>query len=213
MTWMHLTGGTSVMKIGPVDGKRGVFRIESLAESSPSFNRIYKVRDFIESHVERDGFSTVHFRKILQEKNRHKDVTTEFDYEKGVALRRGKEIPISRPLLDPLSTVYYLRKLDLVPGRVYRATILADSKVYQPEIHVVRRERVTTAAGTFNTVMVEPKLKQGSLFREGDSRLFIWYTDDARRIPVRIRSELSFGSITASLKSIQAGADWSSAPR
>lgn len=204
LSWMGITGGKATLSV-VADGA-GHLLIHSLAESSPSFNRIYKVRDEIQSKVEKETFSTVHFRKFLQEKKRTKDVTTTFDYEKGFATRRDKQIPIQKPLFDPLSTVYYIRKLDLVPGRRYTATIIADSKVYSPEIVVVKRETLRTEAGTFRTVMVEPKLKHGSLFREGDSRLFIWYTDDARKIPVRIRSELSFGSIVASLRAIRAGA-------
>jgi hypothetical protein len=34
----------------------------------------------------------------------------------------------------------------------------------------------------------------------------IWFTNDARHIPVRIRSELKVGSITAGLRAISAGA-------
>ena len=33
----------------------------------------------------------------------------------------------------------------------------------------------------------------------------IWFTDDARHVPVRIRSELKVGSITANLRSMHAG--------
>lgn len=212
LSWLGISGGKATMTIGPAEGQPGRYRIESLAESSPSFARIYKVRDWIESVVERDSFTTVHFRKVLQEKKRRKDVTTEFDYDRGFATRRDKQIPISKPLLDPLSTVYFARKLELVPGRRYRATLIADSKVVQPEIVVVKRERITTEAGSFKTVMVEPKLRGGSLFREGDNRLFIWYTDDARKVPVKIRSELSFGSITASLRAIRPGAPSPSPP-
>jgi Protein of unknown function (DUF3108) len=45
---------------------------------------------------------------------------------------------------------------------------------------------------------------RGGLFR-GEGTLTIWYTDDARHTPVRIRSELKVGSITANLRAIHTG--------
>ena len=66
------------------------------------------------------------------------------------------------------------------------------------------RESLSTPAGTFNTVVVEPKMLAGGLFRdEGDLR--VWYTDDARHIPVQIKSDLKIGSITATLRRIRTG--------
>jgi hypothetical protein len=211
LSWLAIDGGSAVMKVGPLDGDPSKIRIESLAQSSPSFARIYKVRDYLESIVERDTFSTVRFRKDLREKKRHKDVTTTIDYEQGLAFRRDKKIPVTRQTLDPLSSIYYIRKLDLSPGKKHVVTILADEKVYRPEIQVVKRETINVPAGRFRTVLVEPKMTKGSIFRDDDSRLFIWYTDDERRIPVRIRSELAVGSITAALKAYRVSGEPSTA--
>jgi Protein of unknown function (DUF3108) len=43
------------------------------------------------------------------------------------------------------------------------------------------------------------------VFRDEQKRLQIWYTDDARHIPVRIRSDVKIGSITVSLRAIKSG--------
>jgi hypothetical protein len=68
----------------------------------------------------------------------------------------------------------------------------------------MRRETLTTPAGTFNTVMVEPEMVSASgVSRE--EKLYIWYSDDERRLPVRIRTEVKFGSVTATLKSVSSG--------
>ena len=45
----------------------------------------------------------------------------------------------------------------------------------------------------------------GSIFKD-EGAMTIWFTDDGRHIPVRIRSELKIGSITANLRSVSAGA-------
>ncbi len=68
---------------------------------------------------------------------------------------------------------------------------------------MVRREVLTTPAGRFNTVVIEPKMSSAGVDR--DERLWIWYSDDERRLPVRIRTEVNFGAITATLRAVTPG--------
>jgi hypothetical protein len=51
--------------------------------------------------------------------------------------------------------------------------------------------------------MVEPEMVTNGVSR--DEKLYIWYSDDERRLPVRIRTEVKFGSVTATLKSVSSG--------
>jgi hypothetical protein len=41
--------------------------------------------------------------------------------------------------------------------------------------------------------------------RPREEKLHIWYSEDERRLPVRIRTEVAFGSVTATLKSVTSG--------
>ena len=139
-----------------------------------------------------------------------KDDTTTVDEARRVATRqRPGKTPqtanVPKPVFDPLSLVYHLRSLDLKPGSVQKFTIYADGKTYTLEANVDHTETIGTPAGTFHTVVVQPKTTAGTIFKDEGS-MTIWFTDDARHIPVRIRSELKFGSITANLRSIRAGA-------
>ncbi len=209
LTWLKITGGGLRMTIGPNPGDPAHFRITSIARSNPSFGFIFKVRDVITSIVNRDDFSTIRYDKHLNERGRRKDDTTIIDQRRKIATRRRpnhdtEEIVVPRPVFDPLSLVFHLRALDLQPGSVQRFTVIADGKVYTLEAQVPRTETIGTPAGTFKTVVVEPKMLAGGLFREEGS-LTIWYTDDARHTPVRIRSELKVGSITAGLRAVHRG--------
>ncbi len=63
---------------------------------------------------------------------------------------------------------------------------------------VLRREVLVTPLGRFNTIVIHPLLKSEGIFaRTGD--MFIWLTDDERRIPVQMKSKVAVGSITATL--------------
>lgn len=203
LTWLRMSGGEARMRIAPHGDES--LKMESIAESKDFFAKIYPVRDVIESIVTREDFSTIRFQKTLNERNKHKSELTIIDPVKMVAVRKGKETKVPRPVMDPLSTIYYLRTQDLTPGRKHRFTVIADGKVYPLDADVLYRETITVEAGTFNTVVVEPKMRHGGIFRDENNRLVIWFTDDERRIPVRIRSYLSVGTITASLESSRIG--------
>ncbi len=117
--------------------------------------------------------------------------------------KKIKKVDVPRPVYDPISIIYHLRTLDLSPGKTHDFTLIADGKVYNVHAIVVRREVLTTPAGRFNTVVIEPKMSAAGVDRE--ERLWIWYSDDDRRIPVRIRTEVNFGAITATLRAITSG--------
>jgi hypothetical protein len=204
VTWMKVTGGTGRMTIAPTGEENDRYRITSVVKSSGSLGKLIKVRDEIETIISRNDFSTLRYTKNLNERgDKMFEVTV---IEDGVAKRTRKKVrklPVPRPILDPISVIYHFRKLDLTPGKVYDVTLYADLKLYTVHAKVLRRETITTPAGTFTTVLVEPEMVNAG--RPKEEKLHIWYSDDERRLPVRIRTEVKFGSVTATLKSVQSG--------
>jgi Protein of unknown function (DUF3108) len=199
LKWLRITGGSARMTVSELD--EGRIRITSVGKSSPGFSRIFKVRDEIETIVSKEDFSTLKYTKNIDEDGDKKiEVTT---VEDGVATRRRKKVKsvkVPRPVFDPISLIYHLRTLDLSVGKHHKFTVVADAKVYNVDAVVVRRETLTTPAGKFNCIVVEPKMDAGGVARE--ERLWIWYSDDERRLPVRIRTEVNFGAITATLRGV-----------
>lgn len=210
LSWLKISGGSARMTIGAQ--QQGKLRLTSVGKSNTSFNHIFKVRDAFVSIVDADDFSTARFEKHLDERGRIKDETTIVSEPMGIAVRRraGRDpqtVHVTPPVLDPLSLVYRLRTSDLTPGTVHHFPLLADGKVFSVDVFVTGRETIETAAGRFPCVVVEPKTNAGGLFHDdGNSRLRIWYSDDERHLPVRIRTDVKFGAITANLRAVYAGA-------
>jgi Protein of unknown function (DUF3108) len=208
LTWLRISGGSARFSIGLAPGAPDRFRITSLAQSSSSFARIYRVRDEIISLVDRVMFTTISYEKHLNERGKKKDDLTLVDGAQGTATRRrpgkpDKVVKIDGPVFDPLSLIYQYRRLPLHPGDRVRFMVVADGKLYAVDADVTARETITTPAGKFRTVAVEPQMSAGGLFADEDSKLTIWYSDDERHLPVRIRSDVKIGSITATLRSIR----------
>lgn len=203
VTWLKVTGGTARMTIAPQGDN---FRITSVAKSSGSLGRMFKIRDEIESIVAKSDFTTLRYTKRLDERgDKEREVTIIADGSASRTRANGKTktVPVPDPVFDPISVVYHLRTLGLELGKSHDLTLISDGKVYTVKAKVVKREVIETPAGRFTTLMVEPEMVRGGVPRE--ERLFIWYTDDERHIPVRIRTEVNFGSVVASLRTIQRG--------
>lgn len=204
LSWTRVSGGAARMTISPIPNDR--YRITSVAKSGAFFSRIFKVRDEIESIVDRSDFSTLQYHKILDERGKKKDELTVIDEARGVATRKGETLPVPKPIYDPLSLIYYIRTLDLSPGQRHEFSVIADGKLYSVRATVLRRETLVTPAGTFQTVVIEPKMEStAGIYRDDQNQLLVWYSDDERKLPVRIRSDLKIGSITATLRAISSG--------
>ena len=101
-------------------------------------------------------------------------------------------------IFDPLSSFYYLRTLKLVVGEPVYVTMFDSKKVWNVEVQVLRKEKVTLPTGTVDTILIKPLMKsEGIFYKKGD--IYIWLTDDEKRIPVKLQTKVAIGSINALL--------------
>src|ERR1700757_5450305 len=83
----------------------------------------------------------------------------------------------------------------MVIGQTIQCRLAASMHTVTVTMKVEAKEEIKTPAGTFQTVRVEPTADEGVVKNRGN--IWVWYTDDARRIPVQIRAHLFWGTITA----------------
>ena len=115
-------------------------------------------------------------------------------------LRKNTETTqgITKQTYDTLSSFFYFRSVPLQVGTSYCIDIFDCKRLWNTEVQVLRREVVETPLGRFKTVVIKPLLRSEGIFsRTGD--IYIWLTDDDRRIPILMKSKVKIGSITATL--------------
>jgi hypothetical protein len=201
MSILGTAGGelTLSAKETQLDG-RSAYKFELSAISGEFLSRFFLVRDYLASWVDPKTFRTLRFEKHTVEGKRVRDDLIEFDYEKKIAYRDGKPIPIEENTLDSLSSIYYIRLLELDRRDPIPLTVVA-RRLFPLSVVVGGRETVTTPAGTFKTIRVEPQGPEG-LIGKGKT-LTLWLTDDERKMPVQIKSKLKVGTLTGKLKSVE----------
>jgi hypothetical protein len=101
---------------------------------------------------------------------------------------------------DTLSALYYLRtREDFIADKPITMEVFYSDKSWPVEVRTVGREKVITPAGEFDTIKV--RAYKGLFMSEGD--IFIWLTDDSRKIPVLIKSTVKIGSLVFTLKDMK----------
>ncbi|MEW6584035.1 MAG: DUF3108 domain-containing protein [Nitrospirota bacterium] len=205
LTWAGIKAGTASLESLDEGDK---VRIVSTARSADWVSMFYTVDDRIESTLSKNTKSAVgqplRYRLRIRE-GRHRrdkevlfsagaDRATYIDHLKN----QRKEYPLPGLAFDPISSFFYVRLAKLVVGEPVFVTIFDSKKVWNVEVQVLRKERVSLQIGTFDTVVIRPVLKsEGIFFRKGD--ILIWLTDDMRRIPVKLQTKVAVGNITATL--------------
>jgi hypothetical protein len=164
----------------------------------------YKVNDVYESWIDTASFSSLRFIQNLEEgtsdKERKYDIYPDRDIYFEMHKNPPREHPSAHQPLDDGSFLYFIRTIPLVVGQTYDF-----DRYFRPDrnpvrIRVLRKERVTVPAGTFNAIVVQPVIKTTGIFSENGQAL-IWLSDDDRKIMLQLKSKLSFGSLNLYLKS------------
>lgn len=191
-------------------GGKDAWQIKSNTRTYSFFDVFFKVRDSIESIWQKDGLKPLRFTKRLQEGNYqqhrvhlfdHDKLSTSYqrwDFKKSVWNTETMDIPAGTQ--DVLTAFYWVRTQNLVPGRSLFLNITSDGRSMDTEVVVHRKETINSIFGKRECLVIEPKLAGDAVFKQS-GRIFIWVTNDAHKIPLKMESKITFGSFVALLKS------------
>ena len=208
ISWSNmLRAGTAVMEVQAErlpDG-REVLRFVVTSQTAGVVDKLYQLGDTVQSVFDPETMQSLSFslRESHGKKTRRRDLV--FDHERRKATIRlnndpEKTVPIPDRLQDSLTSLYYLRtREDFIVDRPVTFEAFDGDKSWAIEVQTLGREMVKTPAGEFATIKV--RAYRGLLMSKGE--VFVWLTDDIRKIPVRIKSKLSIGSLVFTLTSLK----------
>ncbi len=199
-----ITAGEAVLEIPVMDSVAGrkCFRVEFRVNSLPSFSWIYRVEDRYVTFIDAATIAPWKFEQHVREGSYRRDFIAEFDQRKNVAKTSEGTYPVPRYVHDILSAFYYARTIDYGPlkaGDQIQLSNFSKDKALDLVVRVLGRQQLEVAAGTFNTIVIEPLVKEGGLIKS-EGRIVVWLTDDERKIPIRVNTKVVIGSIDTELK-------------
>jgi len=212
ISYLHLTAGHATLSIepGPPEQPHALrFVADARSEGFFAWLLRFRVDDHTVATWDPVSGCSLGIEKHLREGRARRDQTVVFDGEE--ARVRDPKIEQERFDVDPCSadvlSALYVTRVRGVPeaGRL-ELPAFDNGKRYVLGVRFLKRERLDLPpplGRDVPTLVVEPQLVEGSGLFVSKGRLTVWLTDDARRIPVRLRAKAPIGSVSADLESAE----------
>jgi hypothetical protein len=201
---------TMEVKAGKTGDGRPTYELLSNTHSVGVLELVFPVRETVQSIVDAEGLYSLafHLKESQGKRKRERDMTfdqTAHTVVESVNNGRPETFSVPPAVQDAFSSLYYIRtRTDFVIGKAIMVDVHEGGKNFAVEIQVLGREKVKTPAGEFNTIKVRTYPKYEGVFTH-KGEIYIWFTDDDRKIPVLMKSTISIGSIVATLTAMQGG--------
>jgi hypothetical protein len=199
-----INAGTAVMTIPQYEtvAGRNTYRVEFNVDSHPSFNWVFKVEDRYRTFIDAESLVPLKFEQHIREGGYKHDFLAEFDQINHIVHTFPRDFRIPEYVHDIMSAFYYYRTLDLSgvkDGEIMEMRNFYDDTTYVLGVKFLGRQELEIGIGTFKTLVVEPLISQGGLFKS-EGRIVIWLTDDDLKVPLRVNTKVVIGSIDTELK-------------
>jgi hypothetical protein len=210
--WRVFTAGTAVFHLDrATENGVDVLKVSATADSVGAVNMLFPVVDRFQSGFDVKTGCSTGFNKQIQEGRRKIASELSFDYMHGKQtqeernLVKGsathKEANIPACVMDALASIFYTQSQPLTVGQTMYFPLADSMRTVTVGMKVQGKEEIKTPAGTFQTIKVQATGDEGVVKNRGS--IWIWYTDDAKHLPVQIQARLFWGTITFHLQTVE----------
>ena len=206
--WRVFPAATATIRL---EQQGDVMRVTGTGETIEAVNMLFRVSDKFQSSFDRKTGCSYGFSKQIIEGKRQVNTDLKFDYSQhkstqqeknlisGIVKREEAQIPPC--VTDLLSGNFYAASQPMQVGQSFQMPLADALHTLPVTMRALSREEVKTPSGTYQTIRVQPTADSGVVKNKGE--IWIWYSDDARHIPVQMRARLFWGTLTMRLSSIE----------
>lgn len=201
--YSFLTLGTMSLEVRDTLTYEGThcYLISSVLNSASAFRFLFSIDDTIEVYTSVDRLLPELYQERINESGYRRESNWYFDHMAlTVSYDDSVEFDIAKDTRDILSFWYYLRQIPLDVGDTIMLDVHNIQQNYEIFCSVLGWERINTAAGEFNTIVVEPQTEGKGVFGARGG-MKIWFSE-AERLPVQIKASMKFGSVLFKLKEV-----------
>jgi hypothetical protein len=205
--WRVFPAGTGSIHIEQVGD---AIKVTASGETIEALNLLFRVSDKFESSFDRKTGCSYGFNKQTIEGRRQVNTELKFDYSQKKSFQQEKnlvsgitkheEATIPGCVTDLLSGIFYSASQPIQMGQSFQMPLADATHTLAVTMKPLSREEVKTPSGTYQTIRMQPIADSGVVKNKGE--IWIWYTDDARHIPVQMRARLFWGTLTMRLSSV-----------
>jgi hypothetical protein len=192
---MERRKGRHIMRLESAGIVSTLFKIEDVytVDSDDSFCATSSTMDSMEGKKH-------HETRVTYDRTRNHAFFVERDLLSNMVLREtGTDIP--NCVSDVIGGFARMRSMSVLPGQSAQIPVSDGRRSASVKVLAQQREEIKTPAGTYQAIRYEADLMNGVVYtRKG--QVYLWISDDARRLPVQIQLKTSFpvGTVTLQLE-------------
>lgn len=174
-----------------------VYHIVGDGKTFSFYDNFFKVRDRYETFIDTATLQPYKFIRNINEGGYKKYENVTFNKATNTAITKDGVYKVPGCVQDIISAIYYARNIDFAkykPGDKIPFTVFLDNEIFNMYIRYMGRETVKTKYGKFRAIKFKPLLLEGTIF-DGGEKMTVWVSNDRNKIPLRIESPISVGSV------------------
>jgi hypothetical protein len=198
---------TATLEIKPetenINGRR-TMHVIGKGRSNGALRWFFKVDDQYETYLDEEAMLPWKFVRHVREGGYALDRSIHFDHyeNKATVFQKDTKNYLVKPnSQDLLSAFYYARTLELRDAKIGQEFVINtffDREMYPLKIKYLGKEEIKTSLGKFNSLKFRPMVEEGRVFKEEED-MTLWLSDDANKVPIRLKTNLVVGSIKMDL--------------
>ncbi len=210
VAWSNVVkAGTVVMEVKQETmlNRKDLLRFSVTSHTTGVVGKLYPLGDTVQSVFDPQIMQSLSYslKAVHGERIRRREMFFDHDRKKVVSFVNEdpqETFDIPDQVQDSLSALYYLRtRDDFAIDTTITFDVCDRGKSFPVDVQILGREKIKTPAGEFATIKV--RARKGIFLSDGE--LFIWFTDDIRKIPVLMKSTLKVGSFEFTLTDMKQG--------
>jgi hypothetical protein len=204
----YLVAGSAVARVQEKRSSPGTSPYYIVAEGKPIpmlatlYRMYYRMDTLLDSVTLLPHRTSVH----TEEGSRKRSTQTLFDRTTGKGVidvqadtTSRVEFDVPPQVQDGLSALYVLRAMTFKTGDRITLPVADDGLIYSTRVEVVGSERVTVPFGAMDASVLRLSITDPD-GRPAATNTAIWISTDARRLPVKIQTELPIGTFVLMLR-------------
>lgn len=205
VSWGVIKAGEASLKVLATDVKfndRPVFHINGYGKTTGMVDLFAGIRDRYDTYIDRKTFLPYLYTEDIKEGSYKRKTEARFSQLEKKVVAGANTFKTGEQTFDLISAYFFARSLNLKEfskGQKFILRYFLNDAILPLEIQYVGKEVIETSFGKFNCLKFSPAVRPGKLLKK-DSKLYLWVSDDANRVPIRGELELVLGSIKVELK-------------
>ena len=180
-----------------------VIKLKSEIKTNKYVDWLYKIRNKITIYMDNSDLSLIKVINKINEGGYKKNHNALVDIKNMKIINDRGTKDIKQKIYSPLSIIFSIREKIISLDKNFQYRTYSNGKEKNINISLIGKEKIKTPFGKFNTIVFNPTSANNKPVLKNSGDMKIWYTDDKKKLPIKIEIKIKYGSIILLLDNIE----------